>query len=131
MSQHLDGCCGCVKRSMASEPAPEHALAILSDRCRLRHGSDHGHRQPPLMDENRGLITAVFGAFAVFGVMTAAISAVVATQSDGGVQSVFRAAAVIAIILAVLTGYVALAARRKWWPLRESPVPSAGGYDSD
>ena len=84
-----------------------------------------------LMEENRRLIAAVFGAFAAFGVMTAVISAAVATQVDGGVRSVFRAAAVIAIVLAALTGYVALAARRKWWPLRESPVPSAGGYDPD
>jgi|1185.fasta_scaffold08628_2 hypothetical protein len=81
------------------------------------------------MDENRRLIVIVFGAFATFGVMGAAIAAAVATQLDGGVRSAFRMVAVIAIVLACLTGYIALAASRKWWPLRESPVPSAGGFD--
>ena len=83
------------------------------------------------MEKNRRLITVVFGAFAAFGVITAAISAAVATQVDGGVRSVFRAAAVVAIALAVVTGYIALAAQRKWRPLRESPAPSARGYDPE
>jgi hypothetical protein len=73
------------------------------------------------MDENQRLIVVVFGAFATFGVMAALIAGVVASQVDGDVRSVFRTLAVIAIVLACLTGYIALAAFRRWWPLRESP----------
>ena len=77
------------------------------------------------MEENRGLFTAVFGAFAVFGVVTASIAYAVTTQVEGDERSVFEAAAVIAIGLAVVTGYVAVAAWRRWWPLRESAARSA------
>jgi CHASE2 domain-containing sensor protein len=74
------------------------------------------------MDENRKLLVVVFGAFAAFGVMAAVIAGAVATQVDGDVRSVFRMVALIAIVLACLTAYVALAASRKWWPLRDSQV---------
>jgi CHASE2 domain-containing sensor protein len=74
------------------------------------------------MDENRRLLVIVFGAFAVFGVMVAMIAGAVATQVGGDVRSVFRMVALVAIALACLTGYIALAASRKWWPLRESQV---------
>lgn len=83
------------------------------------------------MEENRRLFTAVFGVFAAFGVVTAAIAGAVATQTEGDERSLFRAVAVIAIALAVLTGYVALAAWQRWWPLREPATPSAGGFDPE
>jgi len=70
------------------------------------------------MDEGRGLAIAVFGMFAALGVMTAAISYAVATQVEGEVRSVFQTVAVIAGLLAVLTGYLAVAAWRRWPPLR-------------
>ena len=70
------------------------------------------------MEENRGLVTAVFGAFAVLGAVTAAIAYAVTTQVDGGERSVFKTVAAIAIVLAVVTGYIAIAAWRRWWPLR-------------
>ena len=75
------------------------------------------------MEENRRLIVGVFGAFAAFGVMGAVIASLVATQVDGDVRSVFRMVALIAIVLACMTGYIAIAASRKWWPLRESSSP--------
>jgi uncharacterized membrane protein len=83
------------------------------------------------MEENRRLFTAVFGAFAAFGVLTAVIAGVVATQAEGDERSAFEMVALIAVVLAVVTGFVALAAWRRWWPLRESPVPSAGGFDPE
>jgi len=73
------------------------------------------------MEEHRGLATVVFGMFAVLGVVTAVIAYAVTTQVDGDAQSVFEVVAVIAVVLAVLTGCLAAAAWRRWWPLREQP----------
>jgi uncharacterized membrane protein len=83
------------------------------------------------MEENRKLVTVVFGAFSALGIVTAVIAAAAATQAGDDVRSVFRAVAVIAVALTVLTGYVAMAARRKWWPLRDSPTASTGEFDSE
>jgi len=70
------------------------------------------------MDEGRGPAIAVFGLFAALGVMTAAIAYAVATQVEGEVRTAFKTAAVIAGVLALLTGYLAVAAWRRWPPLR-------------
>lgn len=71
------------------------------------------------MGKTARLVTVVFGAFAVLGVVTAVIAGVVTSQTDGDVRSVFTTVALIAIVLAVVTGYLAVAASRKWWPLRD------------
>ena len=78
------------------------------------------------MEENRGLFAAVFGAFAALGVVTAAIAYAVTTQVEGSERSLFTTVAAIAIVLAVVTGYVAVAAWRRWWPFRESATRAAG-----
>ena len=71
---------------------------------------------------DRTLMTAVFGGFAALGLLTAAIAVAVATQTHGEVRTVFRTVAIIAVVLAILTGYLAAAAWRQWWPLRrEAP----------
>ena len=62
---------------------------------------------------------AIFAVFAALGVLTAAIVFAVTTQVEGEVRSVFKVAALIVSALAVLTGYLAVAAWRRWWPLRE------------
>ena len=64
-----------------------------------------------------GLAIAIFGMFAALGVMTAAIAYAVATQVNGDARSLFKTVVVIASVLAVLTGYLAIAAWRRWWPL--------------
>ena len=69
------------------------------------------------MGKTARLVTVVFGLFAVLGVVTAVIAGVVVSVTDGEERSVFKAVALIAIVLAVLTGYLAVAAWRKWWPL--------------
>ena len=69
------------------------------------------------MEKPAGLVTVVFGFFAMLGVVTAVIAGVVMSLTDGGERSVFKAVALIAILLTVLTGYIAVAAWRKWWPL--------------
>jgi hypothetical protein len=74
------------------------------------------------MTEGRGLTAVVCGVFAALGVVTAVIAGAVASLVEGEVRSVFKAVTVIAIVLAALTGWVALAAWRKWWPLREAPA---------
>ena len=75
------------------------------------------------MRQDRGL-ALVFGVFAALGVVTAVIASAVASLVEGEVRSVFKTVAVIATVLAVLTGYIALAASRKWWPLGDSLTPS-------
>jgi uncharacterized membrane protein len=82
------------------------------------------------MEENRAQFTAVFGAFAALGLVTATIAYAVTTQVEGGVRSVFKTVAAIAVVLAVLTGYVAIAAWRRWWPLR-GPAARRAGVDRD
>ncbi|MET0628761.1 MAG: hypothetical protein ABW033_09925 [Acidimicrobiia bacterium] len=71
------------------------------------------------MGKTARLVTVVFGLFAVLGVVTAVIAGVVMSLTDGEERSVFKAVALIAILLAVLTGYIAVAASRKWWPLAD------------
>ena len=75
------------------------------------------------MRQDRGL-ALVLGVFAALGVATAVIASVVASLVEGEVQSVFKTVAVIATVLAVLTGYIALAAWRKWWPLGDLLAPT-------
>ena len=72
-------------------------------------------------DANLGPAIAIFGMFAALGVMTAAIAYAVATQVNSDARSLFKTVAVIASVLAVLTGYLAIAAWRRWWPLSRAP----------
>jgi hypothetical protein len=74
--------------------------------------------------KERELAIAVFGAFAALGTITATIAYIVTTQVEGDALTVFKTAAVIASVLAVLTGYLAIAAWQRWWPLRSDEPPN-------
>jgi hypothetical protein len=77
-------------------------------------------RETPSMGNDSKLVTVVFGIFAALGVVTAVIAGVTASLTDGDAKSAFTTVALVAIVLAVVTGYVALAAWRQWWPLRST-----------
>jgi hypothetical protein len=78
-----------------------------------------------------GPVIIIFGMFAALGVVTAGIAFAVATQVEGDVRSLFKTVGLIASALAALTGYLAVAAWRRWWPFREPPLPPAAGSTMD
>jgi hypothetical protein len=72
---------------------------------------------------DRRLMMAVFGVFAGLGAVIAIIGFAVASRVEHEAQHLFRVVAVIGLVLAVSMGFLAVAAWRRWWPLRsEDPL---------
>ena len=60
----------------------------------------------------------MLGAFSALGALTAIVAFAVVSRVDGEVRTLFRTVGTIAVALCVLTGYLASAAWRRWWPFR-------------